>query len=145
MFLKRKSEKVDRIRDVPLFAGFSDRQLDRLASEVDEVDIKEGVTIARQGELGHEFILILDGNARVEREGTVLTRLGPGDYFGEMSLIDGKPRTADVTAETPVAALVMHLTAFNSVLDEIPELRKRILVTLSERLRAADARLADCN
>lgn len=145
MFLKRKSEKVDRIRDVPLFAGFSNKQLDRLASELDETSAQAGTTVAKQGQLGHEFILILEGSARVERDGTVLTRLGPGDYFGEMSLIDAKPRSASVIAETPLALLAMHVTAFNTVLDEFPQLRKRLLITLCERLRAADERVAHLN
>ena len=145
MFLKRNSEKAERLKEVPLFSGLNDRQLGRLAREVDEVEVPKGRVIARQGESGREFLLILQGSAVVERDGKKMAKLGPGDFFGEMSLLDGKPRSASVAAETDLVLLVMHSRSFAGVLAEIPALQKRLLVKLSERLRAADEMVAARN
>lgn len=145
MLLRRRSEKAEALKKVPLFVGLSGRQLDIVAKEADEVSALAGKTLARQGQIGHEFLLILAGRARVERDGTALARLKPGDCFGEMSLIDGKPRIASVIAETPVTLLVISSRSFSLVLDTVPALRKKILVTLCERLRAVDKALASRN
>jgi CRP/FNR family cyclic AMP-dependent transcriptional regulator len=145
MLLRRRSEKVDVLKKVPLFSGLSRRHLDLIARQVDQVKIDAGRVLARQGGLGLEFLLILDGSARVERDGKVIARLRAGDFFGEMSLIDGKPRSATVIAESPMVLLVVHTRSFSNLLNTIPGLQKKILVTLCERLRAADETLASMN
>jgi CRP-like cAMP-binding protein len=145
MLLRRRSDKVDVLKRVPLFSGLSRRHLDLIARHADQVNLDAGRVLARQGGLGREFILIVDGSARVERDGRRIARLGPGDFFGEMSLIDGRPRSATVTAETPMVLLVVHTRSFSYLLDTVPALRKKILVTLCERLRAADAALGARN
>jgi CRP-like cAMP-binding protein len=144
MFLRR-SEILDPLRKVPLFSGVSRRHLDLIARLADEVRWEAGKVLARQGERGLEFLLIVDGSARVERDGRIIARLGAGDFFGEMSLIDGKPRTATVIADTPVVLLVIHRRSFDYLLDDVPRIQKRVLVTLCERLREADSTLASIN
>jgi len=145
MLLRRRSEKIDALSKVPLFGALSQRQLDLIAKEADEVEVEAGRVLAHQGGLGREFLLIAEGKARVERDGTVLARLGPGDFFGEMSLIDGKPRSASVIADAPMVLLVVHASSFATLLDTVPALRRKVLATLCERLRAADAALAARN
>lgn len=141
----RRSDKASFLGGVPLFSGLSRRHLNELARHVDEVTATAGKVLARQGEHGLEFILLVDGRARVERDGKRIARLQPGDFFGEMSLIDGEPRTASVIAETPVTLLVVHRRVFGHLLDTIPGVQKKILVTLCQRLREVDAGIARRN
>ena len=145
MLLRRRSEKVDVLKKVPLLSGFSQRDLDLIARVADEVKVDAGTVLTRQGGLGLEFLLIVDGGARVERNGTVIARLGPGEFFGEMSLIDGKPRSASVIAESPSVLLVVEARSFRKLLDAVPGLQRKVLITLCGRLRAADAGLASLN
>ena len=145
MLLRRRSDKADVLKKVPLFSGLSRRYLDLIAAEADEVKEEAGTVLTKQGGLGLEFLLLLEGDARVERDGTVIARLGPGDFFGEMSLIDGLPRSAAVIAESPSVLLVIQSRSFRSLLDAVPGLQRKLLVTLCARLRAADVRLAAIN
>lgn len=145
MLLRRNSDKVDVLQKVPLFSGLSRGNLGSIARAADEVQVDAGRLLARQGGLGQEFALILDGRVRVERNGQTIARLGSGDFFGELSLIDGRPRVASVIAETPTSLLVVHRRSFGALLEDIPRLRKRIMVALCERLREADTALAAKN
>jgi CRP-like cAMP-binding protein len=145
MLLRRRSDKVDVLKKVPLFGELSRRHLDHIAREADEVKEAAGTVLTKQGGLGREFLLILEGSARVERDGTVIARLDPGDFFGEMSLIDGMPRSATVIAASPTVLLVIEARCFRKLLETVPGLQRKLLITLSARLRAADARLASLN
>lgn len=138
MFFRRQSDKIDVLKRVPLFGNLSQRQLNLIAKHADEVNLPAGKVLAKQGELGLEFLLLVEGRARVQKNGKVIAHLAAGDFFGEMSLIDGKPRSATVIAETPVTLLVIHRRSFNYLLDTIPGLPRKILITLCERLRQAD-------
>ena len=146
MFLSRRPERIDWLKKVPLFSGLSRRDLDLVArGTTDVVRVDSGKVLTRQGALGDEFLLVVDGSARVERDGKPIARLEAGDFFGEMSLIDGKPRSASVIAETPVTLLVVDSRSFRCLLDAVPGVRIKISVTLCQRLRAADAALAKRN
>jgi CRP-like cAMP-binding protein len=145
MLHKRPSDKADALKKVPLFSDLSRRYLDLIAKQTDEVNEEAGTVLAKQGALGLEFLLLLEGGARVERDGTVIAHLGPGDFFGEMSLIDGMPRSASVIAESACELLVIQSRAFRSLLDEVPELPRKLLATVCARLRAADAKIASLN
>jgi CRP-like cAMP-binding protein len=145
MLLRRRSEKIDVLKKVPLLSGLSRRDLDLVARVADEVKVNAGRVLTHQGGLGLEFLLILDGGARVERDGTVIARLGPGEFFGEMSLIDGLPRSASVIAESPSVLLVVDARSFGKILDAVPGLQRKVLIALCGRLRAADASLASVN
>jgi CRP/FNR family cyclic AMP-dependent transcriptional regulator len=138
MFFRRQSDKSEVLKRVPLFSNLSQRQLGLIARHADEVHREAGRILAKQGEIGLEFLLLVEGTARVERDGTFLARLKAGDFFGEMSLIDGKPRSATVIAETPVILLAIHRRSFSYLLDTIPALPRKMLTTLCERLRQAD-------
>lgn len=145
MLLRRRSQKVDVLKGVPLFGALSRRQLDAVAREADELQVGAGRVLAREGTLGREFLLILEGTARVERGRKVIARLGRGDVIGEMSIIDGKPRSATVIAESPSSVLVVERRCFVGLLDTVPGLQRKLLESLCERLRAADEALASTN
>ena len=98
--------------------------------------------LGRQGRLEPQFVLIVDGTAQVERDGKVLAHLKAGDFRGEMSLINGKPRSAAVIAESPCNLLVVDARSFGELLETVPGLQRKILLTLSQRLRDADSALA---
>jgi CRP-like cAMP-binding protein len=145
MFLTRRSDKVDVLKSVPILGGMSRRHLDLIARHADEVSVPAGKVLARQGSLCREFFVVLEGTARVEQSGKRIATVRKGEMLGEMSLIDNKPRGATVTAETPMTLLVIESRSFATLLDDVPELRKKVLVTLCERLRAANAKLAMMN
>jgi len=141
MFRYRRSDKVDLLRNVSLFNQLNQRQLNAVAKHVDEVQLRKGAVLAKQGAQGMEAIIIVDGRARVETDGTMLAELGAGDVVGEMSVIDGKPRSATVIAQTPMNLLVLHRRDFVSLLEIVPGLQRKLLVTLCERVRQADQAL----
>lgn len=145
MLMRRSSDKAKALAGIDLFRGFSRRHLQLVARAVDEVAVEQGSVLAREGGLAREGFLILEGQARVERAGKRIARLGPGDFFGEMSLIDGKPRSASVTAETPMVLLVLDARSFGALLTDVPPLQKKVLTGLCERLRRADEALAARN
>ena len=141
IFRWRRSEKVDLLRKIPLFSRLSQRQLNTVAKYADVVERRKGAVLAKQGTQGMEAILIVDGRARVEGDGKAIAELGPGDVVGEMSVIDGKPRSATVIAATRMNLLVLHRRDFVSLLETVPGLQRKLLVTLCERVRQADQAL----
>src|SRR5579885_3337765 len=97
MRLRRRSQKIDVLRQIPLFADLSRRHLDEIAKHADEIDATAGTVLMRQGEIGHELVIIVEGEARVDRDGRELARFGDGSFVGEMALLDGLERSAAVT------------------------------------------------
>jgi CRP/FNR family transcriptional regulator, cyclic AMP receptor protein len=138
-----QDDKIDRLEDVGLLAGCSRRQLRAIARISEVIEVPAATVLARAGTPGEEFFLILDGSARVEVSPRKRSRLEPGQYFGEMSLLDGGPRSASVTAETPLRLLVIKRRDFTTLLKAAPELTQSLLATLSQRLRQAEAALTD--
>ena len=145
MLLRRHADKIDDLKKVPLFSALNRRHLDVIARHADEVKRDTGTTLTRQGARGLEFLLIVEGSARVEKDGKVIAHLGAGDFFGEMSLIDGRPRSATVIADAPVLLLVVEVRSFGRLLETVPGLSKKVMAALCERLRAADETLASRN
>jgi len=141
MFRSGRSNKVDILRGMPLFSRLSQRQLNAIAKCADIAARREGAVLAKQGAQGLEAIIIIDGRARVEVDSKAIAELGPGDVVGEMSVIDGKPRSATVIAQTPVTMLVLHRREFVSLLGTVPGLQWKVLITLCERVRQADKAL----
>lgn len=125
---------------VDLFAGLSPRQLEKIASLARTVHHQAGKEITAEGDQGVSFQLILSGSAEVSLGGAAVSTIGPGDYFGEISLIDGKPRSATVRAITDTETLALVSWAFTPLLDEEPGLTKALLIGMCARLRAAEAR-----
>lgn len=132
------SSPSDQLSRIPLFAGCSDRDLEHLAHAADRIRLPEGTLLTRQGDIGREAFVILAGSAAVDRDGQRVAEIGPGDVVGELALLDGGPRSATVTATSDIEALVLTRPAFTAVLDEIPTLAHRLLVTLARRLRTAE-------
>jgi CRP-like cAMP-binding protein len=131
--LDRRSELL---ADCPLFQGIDERGLAGLAEVATAVDFPAGHVIARQGEIGTGFFVIADGLVRVVRDGEVVARLGPGEFFGELSVLDRMPRNATVAAETPTTCLALASWDFEKVLMDQPALTLHILRGVAARLRA---------
>jgi CRP-like cAMP-binding protein len=130
---------TDLLRLVPLFRGLTDRSFDAIAALASATSYGAGDVLVRQGEPGHEFIIIVSGRARVERDGKQIRELGPGDFLGEISLVDGSPRTASVTALDAIDALCIHRDGFVELIDRIPVFRLEVLNALTQRIRATVA------
>ncbi|MBI4609377.1 MAG: cyclic nucleotide-binding domain-containing protein [Candidatus Rokubacteria bacterium] len=137
----RQDAKIEYLQRVPVFEGCSQRQLRALARITGVLDEPAGKVLTRAGEPGTEFFLIVDGSARAEVSPEKHVPLRPGDFFGEMSLLDGGPRSATVVAETPIRLLVIDRRNFWSLLTEVPRLAHTLLVTLSRRVRQAEQSL----
>ena len=135
------SSKVRVLENLPLFAGLSRRDLERIARLVNEMEVPAGKRLADIGEAGRELFVVVDGRAVVTTRGGRTTRLGPGDFFGEMSLIDGDPRSATVETTTPMRLLVLGYREFWRVLDEELSIVRKIMRVLSRRLRVAEKSL----
>lgn len=132
----RKNAKTDLIKRVPLFARYSKRQLAEVASLADEIDVREGRELTREGARGREFFVLVEGTADVKRKGRKINTMQAGDFFGEIALISGAPRTATVIATSPVRALVITDRAFRSLLRNSPPMQLKVLEALAERLPA---------
>jgi len=133
----RRNEKVDLIKRVPLFADCSRGELEQIAHIADEVDLDEGKDLTRMGQPGREFFVLLEGEADVTRDGQSINKLHAGDFFGEIALVEDTPRTATVTATTPIRALVITDRAFKQLLEKQPEIQRKVLVALVERVKPA--------
>lgn len=133
-----RDEKLEKLRRVPLFAGFGNRELERLGTLTDEVDLPAGRVLMRQGDRGEELFVLMRGAARVERDGREQATLQDDDFFGEIALVDGGPRTATVTLTEDSALLVVARRQFQQLLDEFPAVRVHVLEALAQRVRSAE-------
>jgi CRP-like cAMP-binding protein len=133
------SNKIAHLAEVPLFSSCSRRDLQKIAAASDEVTFKAGRTFVEQGKIGHEFFLIVEGQAVVRRNGRKVATLGQGQYFGELALLTKAPRDATVTAETDMVLLVIGQREFLGVLDDVPSLALKLLGYLATRLRAIES------
>jgi len=123
-----------------LFSACSAGQLRTIRKAVEEITVPAGKVLCEEGSVGREFFFIVEGTASVRRNGRKVTALQPGRYFGELSLLDRKPRSASVVSETPMTLLVLEQRRFNGLLDEMPTLSHKLLVAMCQRLRDADAK-----
>jgi CRP/FNR family cyclic AMP-dependent transcriptional regulator len=136
----KQEDKVERLKEVPMFQECNHRQLRSVARIARVFDVAADTVLTRAGEPGDEFFLIIDGTARVEVSADKQMPLHPDEFFGEMSLLDGGPRSATVVAATPVRLLVISRRHFSVLLKEVPGLTQTLLVTLSRRVRQAEER-----
>ena len=118
-----------------LFAGVDADGLARIAARIREIDSPAGRVIARQGEIGTGFYVMVAGSARVVRDGATIAHLGPGDFFGELSVLDGRPRVAQVVSDEPTTCLALASWDFEAVVVEQPTVALAILRGLAGRLR----------
>ena len=121
------------IRRVPLFGGLSRKQRKLLAMWIDEVDVPPGKVLCCKGRPADEFFVIEEGTAKVVRDGQYLDALGPGDFFGEMGLLDDEPRNADVIAETALTVLVLRGPALKELERDAPNLARRLRRSVQQR------------
>ncbi len=128
--------KIEAMARVPLFSRCSKSDLAKIARLADELDVPAGKMLTKAGTRGREFFVILDGMVDVRRDTRLLPPLGPGDFFGEIALVSDIPRTATVTALTPVRALVITDRAFRDLLRKRPEIQARVLAAVGARLAA---------
>jgi CRP/FNR family transcriptional regulator, cyclic AMP receptor protein len=131
-------EKMRHLEEVPLLADCTQKQLRAISDISRVVEVPAGTSLTRAGQPGDEFFVILDGSAAVEKPGKKRVFLRPGDFFGEMSLLDGGPRSVTVRAATSLRVLVIDRKNFQGVLREVPDLTEKLLVTLSRRVRALE-------
>jgi CRP-like cAMP-binding protein len=137
------AESLAMLAAVPLFAPLNKKQLRTLAESAKERSFRAGDAIVTKGEKGIGFYLILSGQARVERAGTAVATLGPGQFFGEMALLDDQPRTADVRAVGPAKCLVLSSWEFWAAVGDEPEVLRTLLKETVRRLRTGPASLSE--
>ena len=129
------NNRVDLLRRVGLFSACSRKELKEVASLTTPLEATEGEVLAREGKPGSELFVIASGSARVTLRGKDLATLYPGDAFGEMALLDGGPRGATVTAQTPMTLYVLGPREFSTLLEEVPVIGRKMLSSLARRLR----------
>jgi CPA1 family monovalent cation:H+ antiporter len=132
----RADRKRELIKAVPLFSHCTKKELDRLSSELDEIEVPSGKVLIREGETGREFVVLVEGTAEVTKNGRRVNLLGAGDFLGEIALISGGARTATVTTTSSADLLVLTDRAFARVTKEMPSVQTSVLKALSERLAA---------
>jgi CRP/FNR family transcriptional regulator, cyclic AMP receptor protein len=137
MFKKRKADPqaIEELRHVSFFDGFSDDELRRVVELAEEVEAEDGAVLMEQGRVGQECYVILEGSAGVIFGGEHGATLQPGSMVGEMALVDHRPRSASVVAETPMRLLAFDTKAFKQLLEEMPKAHDRVMQLLSARLR----------
>ncbi|HEV2785155.1 MAG TPA: cyclic nucleotide-binding domain-containing protein [Solirubrobacteraceae bacterium] len=127
------------LKELPLFSGLGRRERKRIAPLVEQVEVEEGREIVRQGEVAHELFVIEEGTARVSRDGAPVADLGPGDFFGEIALLDEeRRRTSTVVATSPMRLAVLHGRHVRVLDRELPEVSSQIHAAIEQR-RAADS------
>lgn len=131
------TKKRELLRKVGLFTGMTERSLAAIAAKALDLNFAAGQYIVRQGQIGTGFYLITAGRARVVRGGQVLNTLGPGDFFGELSVLDQLPRMAHVIAEEPTSTLALASWDFEKVLEQNPKITLSLLREVARRLREA--------
>ena len=151
-----RSETIRMLDEVPLFAGLTKRQLTAVAKLVDHVSFEPGAVLVKEHEVGRRLIIIREGTAEIRRQRIVapevpadgteqgtsqrLATVGPGDVVGELSLIDGKPTSASVVADTQLETLVLYRTRLTKLLGSMPQIYPRLLVGMAARVRELDHR-----
>jgi len=127
--------KADALARCPFFTGLSRGELLELAKLTEDMEVEEGKVLTREGQSGSEFFVIVDGEVSVTKDGREIRTLGPGDFFGEIALLEDTPRTATVVAKTPLRFFVLTRQSFRSLLAHQPELEQKVLAALEERVR----------
>jgi CRP/FNR family transcriptional regulator, cyclic AMP receptor protein len=126
--------KIDAMKRSPLFEGLSRKQLSNIARLTDDLEVPAGSVLCKQGARGEEFFVIIDGEATVTRGGKAVATVGPGDFFGEIALLEHVTRTATVTAATALRFFVVSDRAFQSVLQTDPTIERKVMRALARRL-----------
>jgi len=139
MQLFSHDDKAAALGRAPLFQGLSRGELVQLAMATEDLEVDAGRVLAREGDIGQEFFVIVDGEVSVTKDGNEVRRLGPGDFFGEIALIwDSPRRTATVTAQTPLRFFVLTRQAFRGLVDHHPDIEAKVLEAVEQRVRTTE-------
>ena len=138
--MARARKQIEFLATVPLFSALTDDELTAVVRAAEELDVPGGEELVTEGRVGRDFFLILDGEAVVRRDRRKVATLGPGNWFGELSLIDNEPRSATVVAVTDMKLLVLGQAEFGGLLETVPSMAAKLLRGIALRLRQADAR-----
>jgi CRP/FNR family transcriptional regulator, cyclic AMP receptor protein len=136
--MARQGSTDDRLAAVPIFQGLSKKQLGEISSLMTQLDLPAGKVLTQEGQLGREFVILLEGEVEVTRDGKTIATRGPGHYVGEIALLDNRPRTATVTAKTNITAEVLSRQEFSSLLARNPEIASHVMATMAQRLDELD-------
>jgi CRP/FNR family transcriptional regulator, cyclic AMP receptor protein len=131
--------KVD-LSKIWLFSSCTNKEINTIRRSLEAVRVEPARVLVEQGDVGLEFYLIVAGRASVKRNNRRTATIGPGEYFGELALLDRQPRSATVTAETEMELLILGQRHFNTILDSVPSLSRKLLATMATRLRESDAK-----
>ena len=134
MRLFTQNVKVEALKRAPLFEGLSNKELRELARATEDLKIEAGTVLCKEGGLGREFFVIVDGIAEVTKSGRHLATRQAGEFFGEIALLTTTKRTATVTAKTPIRCFILTRGDFRRVLDESPSVERKVMQALAERL-----------
>jgi CRP/FNR family transcriptional regulator, cyclic AMP receptor protein len=126
--------KVQALDGVPLFDGLSKKELTQLARLSEDLEVEPGKVLCKEGEIGKEFFVIVDGKVEVNRKGRRVATRGSGEFVGEIALLEDLPRTATVTAETPVRLFVLTRKDFRHLVDVNPGVERKVMRALARRL-----------
>jgi CRP/FNR family cyclic AMP-dependent transcriptional regulator len=129
----RKNAKLELLRQVPLFAGCSKRELGEIATLADELGFPAGRKLIEEGKTGREFFVLIEGEVDVRAKGRKVDTMNDGAFFGEMALVSARPRNATVTTTTPVRVLVVNEPAFRRLLRDAPQIQLKVLQALADR------------
>jgi CRP-like cAMP-binding protein len=129
-----KNQKVELIKEVPLFGGLSKGQLASVAQLADEVNVPVGKELIAEGDRGRQFFVLTEGAADVRRKGRKINTMSKGDFFGEIALVSDRPTTASVTVTEPSRLLVITASGFRRLLRDSPDVQHKVLLALAERI-----------
>ncbi len=127
------------LKSIWLFSSCSGSELRKIRSSLDEVTVPAGKLLVEEGTVGREFFVVVDGTATVTRNGHTVATLGPGSHFGELALLDRRPRTASVVSDTDLTVLVLSQRHFNGILEAVPSIARKLMAALATRVREMDA------
>ena len=135
--------RAARLKAVPLFAHCTNKQIQFIVTQVEDMDFAAGRVLCREGQSGGDFFVLLSGGADVTRKGRKIAKMAQGDFFGEIALVDGGPRTATVTTTAPSRCLVLGPRQFQNVLHQDADIAHSVMKALTLRVREAGAAKAD--
>ena len=137
--LRNDKDRRAHLRAVPMFSACNDKELGQILRLVEEIDVEAGQALVREGRVGHEFYVVVAGKAEVTQDGRLVAVLGPGDWFGELALLDPHPRAATVTMTEQGSVLEMTQREFWQLLGDVPLLARKLLQGLARRLHETSA------
>ena len=132
----RRDAKIELLKRAPLFAQCTKSELGSIALLADEIDMPEGKVLTTEGAPGREFFVLVEGTADVRRKGRKINTMSSGDFFGEIALVSNRPRTATVTATSPMRLLVVTDRAFRELMRKMPSIQSKVLAALADRIPA---------